>query len=260
MGSPRWDPQQYARFSAPRSRPFGDLLARVGAQEPRLVVDVGCGSGELTRSLARRWPGARVRGVDSSPEMVAAAAAGAPPGDGVQFAEGRAEDVDASGVDVLVSNAVLQWVPGHLELLRRWAEQLPAGGWLAFQVPSNFAAPSHRLLRELAASPPWRHRLAGVLRGTESVAAPGEYLELLLGAGLEADVWQTEYQHVLAGPDPVLEWVRGTALRPVLQALDAASAAEFERECGALLREAYPARPWGTPLPFLRTFAVSRRP
>ena len=256
MSSPRWDPDRYARFSAPRSRPFDDLLARVGAQAPRVVVDVGCGSGELTCSLARRWPGASVRGFDPSPQMLAKAPAGA----GVEFSAGRAEDFDASGVDVVVSNAVLQWVPGHRDLLRRWAAQLPPGGWLAFQVPSNFEAPSHRLMRELASSPPWRHRLAGVLRGAESVAAPGEYLDLLRGAGLEADVWQTEYQHVLTGPDPVLEWVRGTALRPVLQALDAAAAAEFEREYAALLREAYPARPWGTPLPFLRTFAVSRRP
>ena len=256
MSSPRWDPDRYARFSAPRARPFGDLLARVGAEAPRVVVDVGCGSGELTCSLARRWPGASVRGFDPSPQMLAAAPAGA----GVEFSAGRAEDFDASGVDVVVSNAVLQWVPGHRDLLRRWAAQLPPGGWLAFQVPSNFEAPSHRLMRELASSPPWRHRLAGVLRGAESVAAPGEYLDLLRGAGLEADVWQTEYQHVLTGPDPVLEWVRGTALRPVLQALDAAAAAEFEREYAALLREAYPARPWGTPLPFLRTFAVSRRP
>ncbi|WP_432562611.1 trans-aconitate 2-methyltransferase [Kineococcus sp. SYSU DK003] len=256
MNALTWDPAQYARFSAPRARPFHDLLARVEASDPDLVVDVGCGPGNLTLELARRWPGARVRGFDSSPEMIAKA----PVDHGVEFAVAAAQDFDATGVDVVVSNAVLQWIPEHRDLLRRWASQLAPGAWLAFQVPSNFDAPSHRLMRELADSPPWRHRLAGVLRGSESVATPQEYLDLLAGAGLLADVWQTEYQQVLAGEDPVLEWVRGTGLRPVLQALDAASAAEFEREYAALLREAYPARDYGTPFPFLRTFAVSTVP
>jgi trans-aconitate 2-methyltransferase len=252
----RWDPAQYARFAAPRARPFADLLAQVRAVDPRVVVDVGCGPGNLTADLARRWPGARVRGFDASPEMIAQAPAGA----GVEFAVASAEEFDATGVDVVVANAVLQWVPGHADLLRRWAGQLAPGAWLALQVPSNFDAPSHRLMRELAASPPWRHRLAGVLRGAESVAPPSAYLDLLAGAGLLAEVWQTEYLHVLPGEDPVLEWVRGTGLRPVLQALDPDSGAEFEREYAALLREAYPARDYGTPFPFLRTFAVSTVP
>jgi trans-aconitate 2-methyltransferase len=251
----RWDPTQYARYADHRSRPFFELVARIGAESPGSVVDVGCGSGELTVALAERWPGATVRGLDSSPEMIGRA----PADRRVEFRVQAAQEFAADGVDVLVSNAVLQWVPEHRELLARWAGQLRDGGWLAFQVPANFDAPSHRLMRELAESPAWRDRLHGVLRGGSAVADPEAYLELLTAAGLQADVWQTQYLHVLAGEDPVLEWVRGTGLRPVLAALDPADAARFSAEYAALLREAYPRRPYGTVFPFLRTFAVARK-
>jgi trans-aconitate 2-methyltransferase len=254
----QWDPAQYARFSDERSRPFFDLTGQVDAPQPGLVVDLGCGSGELTATLAHRWPAATVRGLDASAEMIERA--GGYAGDRLGFALADAADFDATGVDVLVSNALLQWVPGHRELLRRWAGQLAAGGWLAFQVPANFGSPSHRLMRELAGSARWRERLSGVLRHSDAVCEPAEYLELLTGAGLRVNAWQTSYLHVLDGPDPVLEWVRGTGLRPVLQALPEQEAAEFTGEYAALLRQAYPARPFGTVFPFLRTFVVAHKP
>lgn len=253
----QWDPAQYALFNRERDRPFFDLTGQIGAAEPGLVVDLGCGSGELTATLAQRWPAAAVRGLDSSVQMIERSAAYA--GDRVSFVLADAADVDATGVDVLVSNALLQWVPAHPQLLSRWAGQLNAGGWLAFQVPANFSAPSHRLMRELADSARWRDRLAGVLRHGDAVAEPGEYLELLTGAGLRVNAWQTRYLHLLSGPDPVLEWVRGTGLRPVLQALPEDEAAEFSAEYAALLRQAYPARPYGTVFEFLRTFVVAHK-
>lgn len=251
----RWDPAQYARHAGHRSRPFFDLVAQIGAPAPRSVLDVGCGSGELTVALAQRWPGATVRGVDSSPEMIERA----PAGSGVEFSVQAAQEVDAAGVDVLVSNAALQWVPEHRELLRRWAGQLAEGGEIAFQVPASFAAPSHRLMRELAGSPAWRDRLAGVLRSGDVVDEPEGYLELMAGQGLQADVWQTRYLHVLPGEDPVLDWLRGTGLRPVLAALSEPEAGEFTTQYAALLREAYPPGPYGTVFPFLRTFVVARK-
>jgi trans-aconitate 2-methyltransferase len=160
---------------------------------------------------------------------------------------------------VLVSNAALQWVPTHRQLIGEWAGQLNAGGWLAFQVPANFDAPSHVLMRELAESARWRDRLGGVLRGTLSTAPPLEYLDLLGDAGLDVDAWQTEYVHILQGEDPVLEWVRGTGLRPALAALSDPDAADFSAEYAALLREAYPRRSYGTAFPFKRTFVVAHR-
>jgi trans-aconitate 2-methyltransferase len=257
----RWDPEQYTRYADERGRPFTDLLARVTAPAPRRVVDLGCGPGNLTARLAQRWPGAAVEGVDSSPEMIARASAAGY--DRVRFRVGDVcEWAVPADCDVLVANAVLQWVPTHRELLREWAGRLPAGGWLAFQVPGNFDSPSHTLLRELASSARWAALIGpGVLRHHDAVAEPAQYAALLLAAGLRVDVWETTYLHVLPGPDPVLEWMRGTGLRPVLAALpDPQDAARFEAEYAAALREGYPRTEHGTVLSYRRIFAVGHKP
>jgi trans-aconitate 2-methyltransferase len=252
-----WDPAVYLRFGGERARPFTDLLARVGAREPRTVVDLGCGEGALTASLAERWPGARVTGVDSSPEMLAAAAAHAVPGR-VGFAAGDVREWQPDGpVDVLVTNAVLHWVPGHADLLRRWAGQLAPGGWLALQVPGNSRAPTHALLAGLCRSPRWAALVGDAAPAEDAVLDPAGYLDVLTGTGLGVDAWETTYLHVLHGEDPVLGWVRSTVLRPVLARLAEDDAAELTAQDAAALREAYPRRPDGTTLlPFRRVFAV----
>jgi trans-aconitate 2-methyltransferase len=170
-----------------------------------------------------------------------------------------ADWIPSDQADVVVSNAALQWVAGHQDMMRKWLAALHPGSWFAMQVPGNFNAPSHALMRGLAGSPRWEPKLRGVLRGGESVAEPAEYLGILLDAGYTADAWETTYQQVLAGPDPVLEWVRGTALRPVLAVLPPEDGAEFETEYAALLREAYPPGVHGTVFPFRRIFAVGRK-
>jgi trans-aconitate 2-methyltransferase len=254
-----WDPRQYGRYADERSRPFHDLLARVRATGPGNVVDLGCGDGALTATLAARWPGAKVAGVDSSAEMLATGDAARAAG--VDLRRGRIQDWRPDEqVDVLVSNAALQWVPGHADLLAGFVAALAPGGELAFQVPGNFSAPSHTLLADLRHSPRWRDRLGDAAGRDGAVLEPGEYLDRLVRLGCEVDAWETTYLHLLPGPDPVLEWVRGTALRPVLAALPPAEAAGFEAEYGALLREAYPPGPAGTVLPFRRIFVVARRP
>jgi trans-aconitate 2-methyltransferase len=247
-----WDPAQYGRYSDERARPFVDLLARVGATDPRRVVDLGCGPATLTALLAQRWPNAVVEGIDSSPEMIDAAyqVAGVSVtlGDVAQWSTGPE-------VDVVISNATLQWVPGHAALLAQWAHDLVPDGWLAIQVPGNFDAPAHTLLREQAE----RWQLEHLLRHHDAVGTPQSYAEILLDAGLVADVWETTYLHVLGGDDPVLEWLRGTGLRPVLGALPAGEAQRFCAELAPGLREAYPSGPRGTPFPFRRIFAVGHR-
>jgi trans-aconitate 2-methyltransferase len=256
-----WDPVRYLRFAGERARPFADLVARVAAESPATVVDLGCGEGALTASLAQRWPGARVTGVDASATMLAAAAAHAVPGR-VEFTAGDVRDWQPRGpVDVLVSNAVLHWVPGHPDLLARWAGWLAPGGELAVQVPGNFAAPTHTLLADLCRSPRWAPRLAEAAPRPDAVLAPAGYYDLLTAAGLTTDAWETIYLHVLTGPDPVLAWVRSTQLRPLLALLGEDDGAEFTAAYAAALREAYPPRPDGTTLlPFRRVFAVGSRP
>jgi trans-aconitate 2-methyltransferase len=255
----RWDPEQYGQYAAERGRPFLDLLERVEADAPRHVVDLGCGPGLLTRLLAQRWPNARVEGIDSSADMIDRAerleAAG------LEFRLGDiAEWSPEADVDVVISNAALQWVPGHEALLRRWTSVLPTGSWLAWQVPGNFDSPSHVLLRELASSPAWAAKTGEVLGHHRTMRTPSDYAQLLHDAGWTADVWETTYLHVLPGVDPVLEWMRGTGLRPVTTVLDDADRARFEAEYAHLLRTAYPSSPSGTVLDFRRIFAVGHRP
>jgi trans-aconitate 2-methyltransferase len=251
-----WDPKLYGRFADQRNRPFHELVGRIGAVDPVRVVDLGCGDGSLTATLAARWPTASVLGVDASEEMLADAAPRK--SDRMSFLLKPIQDWTPEGpVDVLVSNAALQWVPRHLTLLPRLVGALAPGGWLAIQLPGNFEAPSHALLRELCGSPRWEPQL-GTAGRWPTTPSPERYVAELAGLGCRVDAWETTYAQVLAGDDPVLTWMRGTALRPVLARLSAEEAAEFEAELGAMLREAYPSQPYGTVLPFRRIFAVAQ--
>ena len=266
-----WDPAAYLRFGSERARPFFDLLTRVQAADPGYVVDLGCGPGNLTALLAARWPEAHVLGVDNSAEMIEAARAelngAAPAGagrataDGPRLAFARADIRNwqpGRRVDVFTCNAVLQWVPGHLNLLTTWAGWLAPDGWLAFQVPGNFDQPSHTILRDLAASARWRDLLAGVQLNRQAMD-PAAYLDVLTAAECEVDAWETTYLHLLHGENAVLDWYRGSGLRPVLAALTPEDGADFAAEYGAQLRAAYPSAPYGTVLPFRRIFVVAHR-
>lgn len=262
-----WDPSAYLRFGSQRARPFFDLLTRVQAAEPGYVVDLGCGPGNLTALLAARWPEAYVLGVDNSAEMIEAARAeasrvagrGAPHERRLAFAQADIRTWQPGRpVDVFVCNAVLQWVAGHLNLLTTWAGELAPDGWLAFQVPGNFDQPSHTILRDLAASARWRDSLDGVQFNRQAMD-PAAYLDVLTAAECEVDAWETTYLHVLPGQNAVLDWYRGSGLRPVLAALTPQDGAEFAAEYGAQLRAAYPPARYGTVLPFRRIFVVAHR-
>lgn len=257
MTTATWDPGQYLRYSDERGRPFVDLVSRIRSAA-RSVVDLGCGPGQLTPVLRERWPQAQITGLDSSAEMIARALQeNTDPLTDYQVADAVGW-VPEQPVDVLVSNAMLQWVPEHADLLLPWTEHIAPGGALAFQVPGNFGAPSHRLLWETAghsAYAPFTRDLGP----RAAVLDPADYLELLSRPGWDIDAWESTYLHVLQGQDPVFEWISGTGARPVLQALPDEVRPQFEADYKAALREAYPSREVGTVLPFRRIFVVAHR-
>jgi trans-aconitate 2-methyltransferase len=252
-----WDPTRYLTFADERARPFVELMSRVTAESPRHVVDLGCGPGNLTRLLLDRWPDAEVLGMDSSPQMLQAAGSTATAGLRYELGDLRSWRAEQP-VDVLVSNATLQWVPDHLPLLADLVAQVATGGWFVFQVPGNFDEPTHVLLHRLAADPRFAPHLTEVERPSAHDAVT--YFKVLTGLGCRVDAWETTYLHVLTGDDAAFRWVSGTGARPVLAALPEGLRADFEEEYKAALRAAYPQEPHGTLLPFRRVFVAARVP
>jgi trans-aconitate 2-methyltransferase len=252
-----WNPERYLAFGDQRTRPAIDLLARVPLAKPERIADLGCGPGNSTALLAKRWPAAALIGIDSSPEMLAEARTS---GVSARWVEADIAAWTPDGpLNLIYSNAALQWLGDHATLLPGLMSQLRPQGVLAVQMPRNFEAPSHALLRETSRSGPWADRLAA-FSNCHPMAAPEWYYDLLAPHALALDIWETEYLHVLEGDDPVLSWTRSTALRRVMQALDGESFAAFEAAYAARLREAYPERPDGRTLfPFRRLFIVARR-
>jgi trans-aconitate 2-methyltransferase len=253
-----WDPDRYLTYADQRGRPFLEMVARIGADDPGTVVDLGCGPGNLTILLRERWPAAVISGLDASPEMIETARG---PGSAVDFevADLRTwahPDGEADPVDVLVSHATLQWVPGHLDLLPDLVGRVRPGGWFAFQVPGNFGEPSHTIRTDLAAEAPYAEHTRGV--AVPSSHDPVVYLDRLTALGCTVDAWETTYLHVLSGPDPVFTWVSGTGARPTLQALPDDLRPQFEAEFRRRLRTAYPERDGRVVLPFRRIFVVAQ--
>lgn len=252
-----WNPQQYLRFADQRRRPAIDLLARVGAEAPNRVADLGCGAGNVTRLLAERWPKARIVGVDSSAAMLEKARVEAPGIEWVQ-ADLATWRPDAP-VDLIYSNAALHWLDDHRRLFPALIAALAPGGTLAVQMPRNHAAASHTGMAEAARSGPWRVTLEPLLR-EGPVQPPAIYFDILAGAGVRADTWEVEYLQLLEGEDAVVEWTKGTALAPLLGALDEPWRGQFLADYRARMKIAYPRRADGLTLfPFRRLFMVAKR-
>ncbi|MGP9487084.1 methyltransferase domain-containing protein [Glutamicibacter sp. 287] len=260
----KWNPNKYAEFADYRGRPYEDLLGQLGGIIPKQIVDLGCGPGDKTSLLAERWPQAQVTGLDSSPEMIAQAnGAVQQPNLGFELLDARHWHPGPE-IDLLFSNAMLQWLPEHRELLKNWLGDLKAGAYVAIQMPGNFGAASHAVMRQVADSQKWAGRLGGVLRHEDVVGEPQEYQRLLLEAGFQANVWETTYHQVMVGESPILDWVRGTALLPIKATLPEDEYLDFEADYSAAVAEHYPSftAPDGAKLtnfPFRRIFMVARK-
>lgn len=252
-----WDPTIYMQFGAERTRPAGDLLARIPKEKPARVVDLGCGPGNSTALLAACWPDADITGVDASPEMVASAGVGKI---NAQFVVGDFESWEPDvPPDVIYANAAFQWSRDPVALVRRLFAHLAPGGVLAFQVPQNFDQASHVVMREVASNGSWAERLADARwYDPGGFARATDYSRALPRA--RRDIWTTEYLHVLRGPDPVFRWMAGTGLRPFLERLEGAEREAFEDEIMTRFAAAYPLEPDGSTLfPFRRLFVVAAR-
>lgn len=254
-----WSARQYTQFEAERTRPVRDLLHAVDPAQCGRMVDLGCGPGNSTEVLAARFPGATIAGLDSSPDMIEAARKRLPD---LRF---DLADIstwnDPGPYDLILANAVLQWVPGHGTLMPRLIGKLGAGGCLAVQMPDNLDEPAHCLMRKVAARGPWAEKLAGAAASRTPRLGAAYYYALLKPQAERVDVWLTTYHHVLAdGPDAVVEWFKGSGLRPFLAPLDAAEAAAFLAEYRDAIALAYPPQADGSVLlPFPRLFIVATR-
>ncbi|MBB1596456.1 trans-aconitate 2-methyltransferase [Achromobacter sp. UMC46] len=254
MSNNSWSAKQYSAFENERTRPVRDLVAALPNPSVGLAVDLGCGPGNSTEVLANRYPDAQVTGMDSSEDMVQAARKRLPALD-FELADIATWDPPRQ-YDVILANAALQWVPDHATLYPRLVGKLTAGGILAVQTPDNMEEPAHRLARQVAGEAPWAAKTGGVKHPPRYSAA--WYYELLKPHCGVLDVWRTTYHHPLAGAAAVVEWFKGTALRPYLDKLDAAEQASFLARYQALIAEAYPALADGTVLlPFPRLFIVA---
>ena len=254
---PTWDPNQYLKFTDHRLRPALDLMAQIALEAPRSIYDLGCGPGNITRLLAERWPGAAVTGVDSSADMLAKARQEAPH---VAFEQADiAHWSPPAPADLLFTNATLHWLDDHAALLPRLAAQLAPGGVLAIQMPDNRTSPSHLLMDDVAATGPWHTKLARQRPVYGSMQSPDAYYRILAPVTRQLDIWETTYLHVLEGDNPVVEWTKGTALRPYLDALAEPERTDFLAAYAARIAAAYPQQPDGrTLLPFKRIFIVAR--
>jgi len=259
-----WNPSQYLQYEDARLRPALDLIARIPLERPSSIVDLGCGAGNVAQWLSRRWPDARIDGVDGDAAMLDRARGSTPGASNFRWIQADlAHWRPDAPADLVYSNAALHWLDGHEALFTRLMTDVAPGGALAVQMPDNFRAPSHRLLYEVARSPRWRDVLAHLIR-PDPVHAPERYFEWLAPHAKTVDIWSTEYLQELAaradGEHPVIAWTKGSALVPLLAALDAASGVAFVADYAARIEAAYARRDDGTALfPFRRLFIVAQR-
>ncbi|MCM1579533.1 MAG: methyltransferase domain-containing protein [Ruminococcus sp.] len=233
-----WDPGQYLKFRKERTQPSADLINRIKLSEPKRVIDIGCGPGNSTKMLRKRYPKAKITGIDNSEEMIKTASKNHPD---ISFSLCDAsKELSAIGekFDIVFSNACIQWIPDHNKLLREMYGLLNEGGVMAVQVPMNFSEPIHRIISERVNSEKWQSTLSGTR--IFHTLSPEEYYGILAEISENFSMWQTVYFHRMRSHSDIMEWYKGTGLRPYLDRLDKREAAEFEGEILERINEEYP--------------------
>ena len=250
-----WDPDIYLAFAEPRFRPAVDLLQRITLDTPSHIVDLGCGTGNAAPLIWQRWPGARITGVDGSPDMLARAREAHP---GVNWIEADIREWSPDEApDLMFSNAALHWLEDHETLFPRLLSMLGPGGQLAVQMPRNYLEPGLALVNETALDGPWHTSLADTVRSIP-VHEPAYYYRLLRPKVAALDIWESKFIHVLEGDNPVADWTKGAWMSPLLAALNDPERSDYEAEYRRRVALAYPKEPDGTTLfPFRRVFFVA---
>ncbi len=254
-----WDPQLYLRFGENRTRASIDLVARIALAEPRRIIDLGCGPGNSTAILRGRWPNAEITGQDSDPEMLTAASQSDA---GIRWIQGDAGSWGPGETyDLVFSNAMIHWLPDHAALVPRYFQAVAAGGALAVQVPLHTQSLLHREVLAIADEPRWRDATRNALRAIGHHDAEF-YYDVLCRLTERIDLWVTEYCQVMAGPEAILAWIKGSGLRPFLAALSGdADRQQFEAALLERLTASYPRQPDGRVLfPYRRLFFIAYRP
>ena len=255
---PSWDADLYLKFAGERTQPSVDLISRISLAHPRRIIDLGCGPGNSTAMLRQRWPAAEITGLDNSREMINAASQAYP---GWTWVEGNiATWTAAQPFDLVFSNAALHWVANHAEVMPHLLRQVLPKGALAIQMPAHFRSPVHELMIEVSRNPAWKNKMQDATHAIK-VERPAFYYDLLNPHASKLDLWETEYIHVMNSPAAILEWIRGTGLRPFLEALPSEEQRQrFEELFLAGLTGAYPAQRDGRVLfPFRRLFLLAYR-
>ena len=258
-----WNAQLYSRFEDERTRPAAELLARVPlANDAAYVVDIGCGPGNSTELLAQRFAQAQVLGIDNSQDMLTAARARLANArfELADIASWQADKINGRLPDLIFANAALQWVPDHEQLFPRLLNMLAPGGVLAIQMPDNREEPTHRLMREVASEQPWAAQIGDPHALRTDLLQLNNYYDLL-ARDARVDVWRTAYQHPMDSAEAIVQWVRGTGLRPFLQPLSPELQTSFVAEYTRRIDAAYGKRSDGQRLlAFPRLFLVAQRP
>ncbi|OUS18568.1 trans-aconitate 2-methyltransferase [Rhodospirillales bacterium 47_12_T64] len=253
-----WNSNQYLQYEDLRTRPAHELLSRVGLDNPKSIMDLGCGPGNSTELLTRRFQNSVVTGLDSSPNMLAEARERLP---GADFIEGDIISwAPDTKVDLIFANASLQWVRNHGKLISDLVDKLVPSGVLAVQMPDNLDEPTHRLMRQVAEEGPWSKKLAEASIQREKIGSFADYYNYLSGQCDRIDIWSTSYAHILDSAEAIVEWVSSTGLRPYLSPLDEEEKSDFLKAYLRELKKAYPPmRDGKVILEFPRLFVVAQK-